>query len=430
MVNQATVKTVDVGNGARDLRAPRYLRAQGCALDSLELRKQALDLEAMQQGRPAKIIHVDADCFYAAVEARDNPRLRGRPIAVGGDPNGRGVVATCSYAARRHGVRSAMSSALALKLCSDLEFIRPNMKKYKAASENLNQILKDYSDELEPLSLDEAYLDVSDTGLCSGSATLIAKEIKARVLKEVGITVSAGVAPIKFLAKVASDWLKPNGLFVILPEQVQAFTADLNVARLPGVGPATLKRLHRRGLYRCRDIRAIGETTMGLEFGQFGVELFQRAWGIDSRTVRSRAQRKSMSVERTFAQDLNPSEFPAALTQLQQELSERLRKKAASMAINKLCVKLKFNDFQLSTAESGIPESVKAQWISELAAEVKTPSELLKTDIFTQYQRLCSLTWGRVKKPIRLLGLGVGFSVQQNRGLSDDAVQIPLNPEW
>lgn len=374
-----------------------------------------------------KIIHVDADCFFAAVEVRDNPRLLGKPIAVGGDPSGRGVVATCSYAARRYGVRSAMSSAVAKRLCPELEFVRPNMKKYKAASEQMMNILKEYSQEFEPLSVDEAFLDVSNASVCSGSATLIAKEIKARVLRDVGITVSAGVAPIKFLAKVASDWLKPDGLFVILPEQVEAFVADLNVARLPGVGPVTLKRLNRRGLYYCRDIRQLGEQVMGAEFGQFGLEMHRRAWGQDDRMVRRSHKRKSMSVERTFSEDILPSDFPQAIARLQQELSQRLNNKGKLSDINKLSIKVKFNDFQLTTAETAIPQTVKSQWIDELSVVAPQNTSSNSSNVFTQYQRLCSMAWSRVKKPIRLLGVGVGFA----ESLACSAgTQLPLSTDW
>ena len=192
-----------------------------------------------------KVIHLDADCFYAAVEMRDNPYLRGQPIAVGGDPRGRGVVATCNYEARRFGVRSAMPSAQAKRLCPSLLFIRPRMDVYRSVAEQMRDIFADYSECIESVALDEAYLDVSATELCRGSATLIAREITQRVKKELGIPVSAGVSSIKFLAKVASDWRKPEGLFVIAPGDVAAFLKVLPVTRLPGVGKVTALKLER-----------------------------------------------------------------------------------------------------------------------------------------------------------------------------------------
>ncbi|PXB98999.1 DNA polymerase IV, partial [Pseudomonas aeruginosa] len=177
-----------------------------------------------------KIIHIDCDCFYAALEMRDDPSLRGKALAVGGSPDKRGVVATCSYEARAYGVRSAMAMRTALKLCPDLLVVRPRFDVYRAVSKQIHAIFRDYTDLIEPLSLDEAYLDVSASPHFAGSATRIAQDIRRRVAEELHITVSAGVAPNKFLAKIASDWRKPDGLFVITPEQVDGFVAELPVA--------------------------------------------------------------------------------------------------------------------------------------------------------------------------------------------------------
>ncbi len=198
-----------------------------------------------------KIIHVDCDCFYAAIEMRDDPRLAGRPMAVGGSPERRGVIATCNYEARAYGVRSAMSSRHALKLCPDLLIVKPRFEAYREASREIHAIFRDYTELIEPLSLDEAYLDVSDSQWYSGSATRIAEDIRRRVARTLHITVSAGVAPNKFLAKIASDWRKPNGLFVITPGEVEAFVAALPVARLHGVGKVTADKLARLGIETC-----------------------------------------------------------------------------------------------------------------------------------------------------------------------------------
>jgi len=190
-----------------------------------------------------KIIHIDADCFFAAVEMRENPRLSRRPIAVGGAPDKRGVIATCNYPARAFGVRSAMASAYAKKLCPQLLIIRPRFELYREVSQQMRQIFRHYSEQIEPLSLDEAYLDVSDSAHFSGSATRIAVDIRRQIQSQLGLSVSAGVAPNKLLAKIASDWRKPDGLFVIRPEQVLDFVGPLAVSRLYGVGKVTAGRL-------------------------------------------------------------------------------------------------------------------------------------------------------------------------------------------
>ena len=200
-----------------------------------------------------KIIHVDCDCFYAAVEMRDDPSLRDVPLAVGGE-GGRGVVATCNYRARAFGVRSAMPGSEARRLCPGLVTVPPDMGKYRAVSRQVMNILRELTDLVEPLSLDEAFLDVSDVSGHKGSGTLMARYLRERILREVGITVSAGVAPNKFLAKIASDWQKPDGLFVVTPDRVQEFVRDLPVEKLFGVGQVTAARLHALGVRTCGDM--------------------------------------------------------------------------------------------------------------------------------------------------------------------------------
>ena len=198
-----------------------------------------------------KIIHCDCDCFYAAVEMRDNPALAELPLAVGGQPDRRGVIATCNYVARRYGVRSAMSSAQAVQRCPDLLILPPSMDKYRAASRTILAIYRDYTPLVQPLSLDEAYLDVTDSPHCRGSATLMAEEIRTRIRQEVGITASAGVGPNKFIAKIASDWNKPDGLYVVRPQDTDGFVAALPVGKLHGVGRVTAARLERLGIKTC-----------------------------------------------------------------------------------------------------------------------------------------------------------------------------------
>ncbi|VVD93515.1 DNA polymerase IV [Pandoraea anhela] len=334
-----------------------------------------------------KIIHCDADCFYASVEMRDDPSLRGIPLAVGGQPDQRGVVATCNYEARAFGVRSAMPSAQALKLCPALRIIPPSMQRYQDASKRIMAIYRDYTDLVEPLSLDEAYLDVTDSEHCGGSATLIAREIRARVASEVGLTVSAGVAPNKFIAKIASDWRKPDGMFVVKPAQVDAFVAVLPVERLFGVGKVTAEKLRALGVDSCADLRSHSMADLTERFGVFGQRLFERCRGIDTREVSPDRERKSISVETTYTRDLRTlAECEAALDPLLRQLTERIgrARRNEPLAIAKVFVKIRFADFSRTTAEAGALGVDPAQ-CRELLAEAV----------------------GRKRRPVRLMGVGV-----------------------
>ena len=214
-----------------------------------------------------KIVHCDCDCFYASIEIRDNPELAGKPVAVGGSPEKRGVVATCNYEARKFGIHSAMASATARKRCPQLIIIKPDMEKYRAASQQIHQVFQTYTRLIEPLSLDEAYLDVSDCEQFAGSATRIAQAIRNEVKEKIGITISAGIAPNKFLAKIASDWNKPDGQYVVKPEEVEKFVAQLPVKKLHGVGKVTAARMHRLGIETCSDIRKLDNEALTKHFG-------------------------------------------------------------------------------------------------------------------------------------------------------------------
>jgi DNA polymerase-4 len=332
-----------------------------------------------------KIIHVDCDCFYAAIEMRDDPRLATRPLAVGGAPERRGVIATCNYEARAHGVRSAMPARQALKLCPELLIVRPRFEAYKAASREIQRILRDYTEFVEPLSLDEAYLDVSASPHCSGSATRIAQDIRRRVWHELRITVSAGVAPNKFLAKIASDWRKPDGLFVISPAEVEAFVAELPVNRLHGVGKVTAERLGRLGIRTCKELRQWSRLALVREFGSFGERLGQLAWGIDERPVEVDSRRQSLSVEHTYARDL--PDLAACLERLPpllEELDGRLARLDDSYRPDKPFVKVKFHDFTQTTLEqAGAGRDLDG------------------------YRRLLGAAFARGARPVRLLGIGV-----------------------
>nr|WP_315483267.1 DNA polymerase IV [uncultured Undibacterium sp.] len=335
-----------------------------------------------------KIIHCDCDCFYASVEMRDDPRLRELPLAIGGQADQRGVVATCNYAARKFGVRSAMPTSQALKRCPDLVIMRPNMEKYRAASRQILAIYRDYTDLVEPLSLDEAYLDVSNTDRLQGSATRIAQEIRQRIAADVGITVSAGVAPNKFLAKIASDWNKPDGLYVILPEQVEQFVIKLEVARLFGVGKVTANKLHQLGIHTCEDLLTWSLPDLLQQFGKLGGSLFSLCRGIDERAVVPSHERKSVSIEETFTHDLIDFQHCIAeMPVLYASLEKQVERTGTANLIHKLNIKIRFNDFKQTTVECRANQ--------------------LDQQVFAD---LLQIGYQRRQLPVRLIGLGIGLS--------------------
>ena len=349
-----------------------------------------------------KIIHIDADCFYAAVEVRDNPALKGLPIAVGGSASRRGVIATASYEARKFGVRSAMASATALKQCPDLILIPGRMSVYREASRQMRDIFAEYTDMIEPLSLDEAFLDVSSSPQHRGSATLIANEIRQRIASEVGITVSAGIAPNKFIAKIASDWKKPDGQFVVTPDQIDSFMADLSVRHIWGVGKVTAARLQKHGIKTCADVRQLSIYDIVQLFGQFGEHIHKLAHGIDNRPVVSEWRRKSVSVENTYEHDLvDLQSCKAQLPALLESLQKRTQSLDDDYRIHNCFLKMKFRDFEQTTVER------------------KDTKPLLK-----DFQVLCEEAWIRRKIPVRLLGIGVKLD-----DLTKASGQMELFPE-
>jgi len=298
-----------------------------------------------------RIVHVDMDAFYASVEQRDDPALRGRPVAVGGSPDGRGVVAAASYEARVHGVRSAMPSARALRLCPDLVFVRPRFAVYRAVSNAVRAIFAEFTDRIEPLSLDEAYLDVSDSDYAGGSATRIAAAIRARIRERTGLTASAGVSYNKFLAKLASDMDKPDGLHVIPPGRGAAVVAELPVRRFHGIGPATAARMQRLGIHTGADLRARGLDELAGAFGRAARHYHALARGIDERPVHAGRARKSVGAECTFDVDLDdPAAMQAELERLAGGVAERLDR--LEHAGRTLTVKLRFSDFRTVTRSS------------------------------------------------------------------------------
>lgn len=297
---------------------------------------------------PRKIIHIDMDAFYAAVEQRDDPSLRGLPLVIGGSPDGRGVVATASYEARKFGIRSAMAAAHARRLCPDAVFLRPRPEAYRAESQRIRAIFRRYTPLVEPLSLDEAYLDVSGSKACRGSATLIAQRIKREIHAETGLTASAGVSYNKFLAKLASDINKPDGLYLIRPGDGSAFVAKLPVGRFHGVGPATEAKMHELGIRTGADLALWSLEELQAAFGKSGAFFYDIARGIDERPVRPSRERKSYGSETTFERDLSDTAaMLAALRPLAAEVLEGLA--ARNLAANTWTLKVKYHDFQQVT---------------------------------------------------------------------------------
>jgi DNA polymerase-4 len=294
-----------------------------------------------------KIIHVDMDAFYASVEQRDDPSLRGKPVAVGGSRE-RGVVAAASYEARRFGVRSAMASATARRQCPDLIFVKPRFDVYRAVSHQIRAIFADFTPLIEPLSLDEAYLDVSDDLSGLGSATAVAEAIRARIRNETGLTASAGVSYNKFLAKLASDENKPDGLCVIPPRAGPAYVAALPVARFHGVGPVTARRMAALGIVTGADLRDRDLPFLQRHFGKSAAYYYRAARGIDDRPVRPDRIRKSIGAERTFFTDLvTPTELHAALDPIVDAVWPRIE--AARASGRTITLKVKFSDFTIIT---------------------------------------------------------------------------------
>ncbi len=293
------------------------------------------------------------DAFYASVEIRDNPQLSDKPVAVGGKSERRGVLSTCNYIARQFGIHSAMSSHLALKKCPNLIILPGRMEVYKSVSVKLHEIFARYTNIIEPLSLDEAYLDVSYCTLFNGSATLIAQDIRSCIANELNLTASAGVAPLKFLAKIASDLYKPNGQYVIPPSNVIAFIEEMPLSKIPGVGKVTFDKLKAQGFELGKDVRASDQYTLVSLFGKLGYSLWDKCQGIDDRAVQTSRIRRSVGVERTFAHDMTDiAKLRAFMHEhLLPELQQRAVKHLEKRVISKLGVKVKFNDFQQTTKE-------------------------------------------------------------------------------
>jgi DNA polymerase IV len=335
-----------------------------------------------------KILHIDMDAFYASVEQRDNPALRGQPVAVGGDPAGRGVVAAASYEARRFGVRSAIPMSRAVRLCPGLIIVRPDFTKYKTVSQQVFALYREVTPLVEPLSLDEAYLDVTENAWSEALAVNVARRIKAQIREITGLTASAGVAPNKFLAKIASGWKKPDGLTVVAPERVEAFIRNLPVDALWGVGPKTAMRLREHGIQTLADVRARPVDDLAAVVGSLAEWLLALAHGRDERPVEPNRPSKSSGSECTYTEDL------IAMTDVRREVDEMARDGAAWLERRELfartvVLKVRYNDFTTVTRSHSTP--IATRDADQLAARALALID--RTDAG--------------KRPVRLLGVSV-----------------------
>lgn len=301
-----------------------------------------------------KILHVDMDAFYAAVEQRDDPSLRGKPICVGGDPSGRGVVTTCSYEARKFGIHSAMAAAQAKKLCPHAVFVRPRFEAYREASQKIHEVFYEYTELVQPVSLDEAYLDVSHR---EEAATVLAREIKKKIKERTGLTASAGVSYNKFLAKIASDFNKPNGLTVITPEMAQALLDDMPIRKFQGIGKVTEARMKKLGIETGYDLRKKTKAQLVSAFGSHGKYFYYIARGIDDRPVHGHHQRKSLGKEKTLKRDVDDRlEMMEVLWKLANRIQELMSER--NLKGRTVNLKVKYSDFEVVTRAITLPEPI------------------------------------------------------------------------
>ena len=346
-----------------------------------------------------RILHVDMDAFYASVEQRDDPALRGKPVAVGGDPRGRGVVCAASYEARKFGVRSALPMARAVVLCPELVIVRPDFSKYGAVSRQVFSIFREATPLVEPLSLDEAYLDVTENAWGLALGMDVAKRLKERIRDETKLTASAGVAPNKFLAKIASGFRKPDGLTVIAPERIERFLEGLPVDALWGVGPKTAARLRAAGIHRLVDVRTASDEILGHAVGSYATVLRRMAYGEDDRPVEPNRERKSVGCEETFASDLTDAgEIRRQVSELARSAAGYLVKK--ELLARTVTLKLRYSNFETITR-----------------SRTQDPPTRSVEDIVSRAEGLLEKTEAS-RRPVRLLGVSL-------HGLSEEDATLP-----
>lgn len=365
--------------------------AGGCFQEGLRGGGNGGKVAAMGTNGVRKIIHIDMDCFYAAIEERDNPELRGKPVGVGGSSR-RGVLTTANYEARKYGCRSAMPVFMALGKCPELVIVPTRFDVYKRDSGRIREIFGRFTDLIEPLSLDEAFLDVSGDG---EPGTVIAERIRQMIREETGLTASAGIAPNKLIAKIASDWRKPDGQFTVSEEMAADFMKELPLRKIPGVGGKMAEKLSGMGVETCGEYRGIDKFEWVRRLGGCGAELFERSWGRDERRVNPDSPRKSLSMENTFSENLHTvAELDGVMGGMLEELEGKLGARHGVRRVRSLVVKLKFADFQRTTAErsNGV---IDREIFRDLLREAESRSE---------------------GKAVRLLGVGVRFHDVEETG--------------
>ncbi|MEL0455161.1 DNA polymerase IV [Flavobacteriaceae bacterium SZ-1-7] len=358
-----------------------------------------------------KIIHVDMDAFYASVEQMDNPELKGKPIAVGGDGK-RGVVSAASYEARKFGVKSAMAGNLAAKLCSDLIFVKPRFDRYTEISKKIRVIFYDYTDLVEPLSLDEAYLDVTENKKGNPSASLIAQEIRERILTEIGLTASAGISINKFIAKIASDYNKPDGQKTVKPEEVIEFLEQLDIRKFYGVGKVTAEKMYQKGIFTGMDLKQKSLEYLDENFGKSGRYYYHVVRGIHNSEVKPNRIRKSLAAERTFSENLSSEVFMLKkLEHIAEEVSRRLNKSKVSGKT--VTLKIKYSDFTLQTRSKTLP-----YFINDKSIILETAKELLYQD--------------KLNNSVRLLGISISNLNTETKKIQEKtkAVSVQLKFEF
>ena len=354
-----------------------------------------------------KIIHVDMDAFYASVEQMDNPELRGKPLAVGGSGT-RGVVSAASYEARKFGVRSAISGVKARRLCPELLFVPPRFDRYKEISKKIRAIFLDYTDLVEPLSLDEAYLDVTENKKGNPSASLIAEEIRTRIFNEVGITASAGISVNKFVAKIASDYNKPNGQKTVNPEEVLDFLEQLDIRKFYGIGKVTAEKMYQKGVYTGLDLKSKTLEFLEKNFGKSGTHYYYIVRGIHNSEVKPNRIRKSLAAERTFNKNLSSEIFMLEkLEHIAEEVSKRLNK--SKVAGKTITLKIKYSDFTLQTRSKTLP-----YFICDKSVVFESAKELL-------YQE-------KLKNSVRLLGISLSNlnTLKKTKKVEQKSVSVQL----
>lgn len=387
----------------------KSLYAQRLLLADTLMDEATASVESLNAEPPKvrKIIHIDMDAFYASVEQRDNPDLRGRPVVVGGLPDQRGVVATASYEARQFGIHSAMASITAFRKCPNAVFLRPRFEVYKAVSEQIREIFERYSDLVEPLSLDEAYIDVTTNKKEMPSATLIAREIREAIFAETELTASAGVSVNKFLAKTASSIKKPNGLYLIAPDKAEEFVASLAINKFHGIGDVTAEKMRAVGIRNGADLRLWSEIDLVRKFGRVGSYYYQIARARDDRPVVANRTRKSVGAEESFTEDLSDRDaMDAALLELAQTVSRRLDK--SNTAGRTVTLKVKYADYHQITRSRTLSASVsKSEELVRIAADLLSGTEVLS-------------------RRARLLGITVSNLDDDESDSSTDCVQLTL----